>query len=49
MTANHAQFPIQSMCEMFGVSRSGFYAWRGRSPCNRAVENAALGAEDDPR
>lgn len=26
MTANQAQFPVQVMCEVLGVSRAGFYA-----------------------
>lgn len=41
--ADHAHlFPITKMSEVFGVSRSGYYRWMGRSPCRRAVENARL-------
>lgn len=30
------------MCRVLGVSRSGYYAWTGREPSERARENAAL-------
>jgi len=42
MTANQAMFPIQTMCKSFGVSRSGFYAWRERAPSARSVADAEL-------
>jgi transposase InsO family protein len=40
--ANHA---IATMCQVLGVSRSGYYAWSSRPPSERAVANAALVAE----
>lgn len=41
--ADHAHiFPITKMSEVFGVSRSGYYSWRGRSPSKRARENQRL-------
>jgi putative transposase len=42
MTANRANFPIASMCTVFGVSRSGCYAWRVRRPSARAMADRAL-------
>ncbi len=44
MTVNQAMFPISAMCKTLGVSRSGFYAWRGRSPSARSIADAALTA-----
>ena len=29
------QFPIKRLCEVFGVSRAGYYAWLGRKPSQR--------------
>ena len=42
MTANQAMFAISSMCKTLGVSRAGYYAWRDRAPCERALADAAL-------
>jgi putative transposase len=38
-------FPVALMCDALGVSRSGYYAWCGRGPSERAVENAELEGE----
>lgn len=42
MTANQADFPIESMARVMGVSRSGFYAWRCREPSTRDVADEEL-------
>jgi putative transposase len=43
--AKKTSFPIQSMCCMLGVSRSGYYGWKMRPPPRRNRENAALTAK----
>ena len=40
--ANRANHPIQMMCKVLGVSRSGYYAWLGRPPSRRERENGKL-------
>jgi putative transposase len=44
MTANQAMFPISTLCKTLGVSRSGFYAWRDRSPSIRSIADTRLTA-----
>lgn len=38
---NSCRFSVDEMCECFGLSRSGYYAWCVRKPSGRAVENEA--------
>lgn len=42
MKANQAEYPVTVMCEVLGVSRSGYYAWLERPPSKWAQENEAL-------
>jgi putative transposase len=40
--AQKAEYPVSLMARVLEVSRSGYYAWRGRGPSGRATANAEL-------
>lgn len=40
--AEKTSFPVQFMCRMLGVSRSGYYGWKMRPPSARSLQDAAL-------
>jgi putative transposase len=44
IAAEEAAHAVATLCRVFGVSRSGYYAWRGRAPSARARADGALTA-----
>ena len=36
------QYSVKKMCQCLHISRSGYYAWRGRGPSRRTAETAQL-------
>jgi transposase InsO family protein len=40
--AEKAQYPVRTLCRALAVSPSGYYAWVGRAPAPRAVQDAGL-------
>ena len=43
--AEKAKYPIQVLCDVLDVSRSGFYAWRKRAPSVRKKSDEKLAVE----
>ena len=39
---HRSQFAVERMCRTLGVRRSGYYAWLGRVPCRRRIEDERL-------
>ena len=42
IAAEQADYPIGLLCQVLGVSRSGFYAWSTRAPSDRQLTDAWL-------
>jgi len=39
---HRGQFRVENMCRVLKVSPSGYYAWSGRSPSKREIDDARL-------
>jgi putative transposase len=42
IAAEKAQYPVSLLCSLLDVSRSGYYAWCGRPPSQRAIADREL-------
>jgi putative transposase len=42
VSANQAKFSVRRMCDLLGVSPSGYYAWQRRKASSRALADEAL-------
>ncbi len=42
ISAEKASFPVSVLCEVLGVSRSGFHGWERRAPSDRALSDVWL-------
>lgn len=42
MKTHRKDFPLELMCRVFEVSKSGYYAWLKRKPSKRSQANARL-------
>ncbi|WP_461136873.1 IS3 family transposase [Spirosoma lituiforme] len=40
--AHQTEFPVETMCRVLNVSRSGYYYWLAQRPTKRASENQAI-------
>jgi len=45
INAQEVAFPVQAMCQVLGVSRSGYYDWKERPGPSAQAESVALTAE----
>lgn len=43
--AHKIEYTVEEMCQVIGVSRSGYYAWEKRKPSQRKLENRYLSAK----
>jgi transposase InsO family protein len=43
--AEKARYPVEVLCEVLGVSPSGYYAWKRRAPSPRSRQDAQLAVE----
>lgn len=44
VSAHRHEYDVKRLCQVLGVSRSGYYAWRDRGPSARAARDAELAA-----
>ena len=42
MSDHQADFPVTTLCQVLGVSPSGYYAWRHRPPSKREMADTIL-------